>query len=491
MRKKLLILSVFSVISSVLFAQEVEVIDNKGTIKTVTFNQVSSSLTTPTLSVEGDIWFDLNTNETKVYDNQSNSWIRINSTLDLWSGTLSYTTNELVIYQGSIYKNLTGTNSNTTPDTDTTNWKSTVGHIVPLWKSDTNGGSYATNDIINYNGVLYKSLTGTNKNTTPNSDATNWTKVVATFPEHTYPEHTYPAPETIYQNFDDAINDGTVVKLGNPTIYSNSNRWNGRYIFSYGGNAENDGDGMEINVPTGTEVVWLRLLGERWNNIKVYYLDGAQEDLGIHSAGFRNTNIYVPGGGARDGQYNMHEWLPIAVPRSGRLALISKPNTNKSFWVSGLAFSKNPWSHTHRPAVTFRWASNGGDAVNWTGRFDNDQLAQVPANTKMLLKIPVVENGKDKLLYFVCRKRTHAMVTYETIRINGTALTERLTFTHDNPFSRHWRMTSGHGYVAVKVPANLIPSGSTYLDVEVDTGDGGTKFNIAFFFYEAGTHDVP
>lgn len=87
----------------------------------------------------------------------------------------SYSTNDLISYNGVIYKNLTGVNADTLPDADFTNWKSTGGgDIVPLWKSDTNGGSYSTNDIINYRGVLYKNLTGTNTNTTPNSDATNW-----------------------------------------------------------------------------------------------------------------------------------------------------------------------------------------------------------------------------------------------------------------------------------------------------------------------------
>ena len=45
---------------------------------------------------------------------------------------------------------------------------------VPTWKSNTNGGSYAINDLINYNGSLYKNLTGTNTDTTPNTDTTNW-----------------------------------------------------------------------------------------------------------------------------------------------------------------------------------------------------------------------------------------------------------------------------------------------------------------------------
>ena len=93
-----------------------------------------------------------------------------------------YAANDLVIYSGGIYKNLTGTNLDTTPDLDTTNWTEVVPdfEVVPLWKSDTNGGSYATDDIINYNGILYKNLTGTNLDTTPNLDTTNWVAFAST-----------------------------------------------------------------------------------------------------------------------------------------------------------------------------------------------------------------------------------------------------------------------------------------------------------------------
>ena len=52
--------------------------------------------------------------------------------------------------------------------------KARSGDIIPLWKSDTNSGSYATNDIINYNGILYKNTTGTNTDITPDADTANW-----------------------------------------------------------------------------------------------------------------------------------------------------------------------------------------------------------------------------------------------------------------------------------------------------------------------------
>ena len=47
--------------------------------------------------------------------------------------------------------------------------------VTPLWVSSSSGGVYAINDIINHNGVFYKNITGTNTDTTPNTDTTNWT----------------------------------------------------------------------------------------------------------------------------------------------------------------------------------------------------------------------------------------------------------------------------------------------------------------------------
>jgi len=96
----------------------------------------------------------------------------------LWNSNTNggvYATNDIINYNGVLYRNLTGTNTNAAPATDFTNWATIVDvDSVPLWNSNTNGGSYATNDIINYNGVLYRNLTGTNLDTLPTADTTNW-----------------------------------------------------------------------------------------------------------------------------------------------------------------------------------------------------------------------------------------------------------------------------------------------------------------------------
>ncbi len=66
------------------YNQEFRVIDNKGTIITLNYNQVTVSDTQPSSSVEGDVWFDntdLNTIVTKIYD--GSTWQLINTKVKL------------------------------------------------------------------------------------------------------------------------------------------------------------------------------------------------------------------------------------------------------------------------------------------------------------------------------------------------------------------------------------------------------------------------
>lgn len=58
------VLALFSIRAN---AQEVNVVDNKGTIQTVNNNNVTRNATAPTNPVENDIWFDSTTNQIKIY----------------------------------------------------------------------------------------------------------------------------------------------------------------------------------------------------------------------------------------------------------------------------------------------------------------------------------------------------------------------------------------------------------------------------------------
>ena len=51
-----------------LHAQQIRVVDNKGTIATVNNNSVTEAAVAPTNPLEGDVWFDTTTNEVKVWD---------------------------------------------------------------------------------------------------------------------------------------------------------------------------------------------------------------------------------------------------------------------------------------------------------------------------------------------------------------------------------------------------------------------------------------
>lgn len=64
-------------------AQEVKVIDNKGTIKDIRNNTVTSAPTAspPTTPLEGDVWFDTTLGITQIYDATSTSWITVDNTI--------------------------------------------------------------------------------------------------------------------------------------------------------------------------------------------------------------------------------------------------------------------------------------------------------------------------------------------------------------------------------------------------------------------------
>lgn len=229
-------------------AQEVHVIDGKGTIQTVINNQVTTSSTAPTNPLEGDMWFnntDPNNILVNVWDDDASHWLPISND---WLGnrTIHHTTVTPLAITEALHNNadihventgvltITATDvsdamnfyiTNTTTEDNTLSFTGFQGaflrnggniinltavgltlkantrylaHItenvgvfffnateaqpyvsaVPLWESDTDGGGYLLNDIINHNGVLYKNLTGTNLNTTPELDITNWRPVV-------------------------------------------------------------------------------------------------------------------------------------------------------------------------------------------------------------------------------------------------------------------------------------------------------------------------
>lgn len=49
-----------------------------------------------------------------------------------------------------------------------------VQDFLAIWKADSAGGTYQTNDIVNHTGDLYKNITALNTDVSPDADNSNW-----------------------------------------------------------------------------------------------------------------------------------------------------------------------------------------------------------------------------------------------------------------------------------------------------------------------------
>ncbi len=299
----------------------------------------------------------------------------------------------------------------------------------------------------------------------------------------------FPAEPLVYQDIFDALSARAIQKLGNPnyddTSFKQSSLFGDRHIIKFGGNNEADGNGAAVTIPTGYDTVWVRVLGERWNVIHAYFLETAG-DLGLWTGGFRSANCYAPDGSLTDGYAAAHQWLPIPAGRAGKLALVSKSNTDKEFWISGLAFSKNPWAHAAQSGVGYHWAVNGGSATTWnTHNWNDDTLATIGPKTKLVLRVPVISSGRDKLLYLIEHNSNWNGTMHTAITVEGKPV-ERFMATYDNPFSRHWNSKSFERYIATRIPTAHIPANARYLNVIIDM----TKQDKEINFREIGTHDL-
>ena len=103
----------------------------------------------------------------------------------------------------------------------------------------------------------------------------------------------------------------------------------------------------------------------------------------------------------------------------------------------------------------------------------------------MDLEVPVLPNGRDKLLYLVEHDSDWNGVMHTAVRVGSTQV-ERFLSTYDNPFARHWTGKSWGRYIAARVPASVIPHGARFLDVQIDM----SKQTRSIHMREMGTHDL-
>jgi hypothetical protein len=309
----------------------------------------------------------------------------------------------------------------------------------------------------------------------------------------------YPNDAIVYQDIFDAKNAGAIAKhrvLKNApsdaeTRHSTqTSLFKDRRMICYGAGDEDDG-GAVVTVPEGYNTIWVRVEQTRFHSIKVQFLDGAKEELGRWTGGKRVANCYCPDGSLGDSYSDDHEWIPIPVGRSGKVTLIYKAG-GSDFWVSGLAFSKNPWSHATQSAVGYHWAVNAGDRTTWnkdSDNWNNDTFTKIPEKTNLELMVPVVWSGRDKLLYMVEHNASWNGCVHTGITVNGQPI-ERFLASYDNPFARHWNSKPWNRYIAAYIPADLIPKPRPDIIPCLKVKINMSKQNNGLHFREMGTHDL-
>jgi len=300
----------------------------------------------------------------------------------------------------------------------------------------------------------------------------------------------------VFQDIFNAYNSNIFTKMGSPkgwdeTSYVNS-PWNLRHILNIGVGINRNGHGIKVNIPQGYDVIWLRVLSDRWALFRVCPFNDLnqpnftpQQEVERYGTGYRNLNNISPDGAAPDSQWNVHMWMAFPV-RDGATAYAVHSEANSDDWISGIAFSKNIWNHAYNSAIAYYWKINGGDPLGWAGEnWNNDHIGNVPTSTAFQINVPVVFSGKDKLLYIIERNDVRQGQNHSKLYVNNVQVERFRDSWKNNPFSVHFNSKIYCRYYATRVAASLINAGDKFIKVRIDrnVNDDG------IYFREIGTHD--
>ncbi len=259
-------------------------------------------------------------------------------------------------------------------------------------------------------------------------------------------------------------------------------KYKGAYMINFGKGINSRRRGLQILTHKSSTVLWLRCANHVWGRFSV--ISGRNEDLGQFTCGHRKLNEISFDGGAPTTS-NYHQWVPIRIYQGGEFFISSGEFSDS--WISGIAFSKNNyWNHTKNSAVAYHWAVNGGSRLPWFSHlWMNDNLAFFDNSQIYQIRVPIIENGKDKLLYIVEHNSSWVGTMHTSLWVHGKGI-ERLRTSYSNPFATHFNSKLYDRYLASFVPANYIPKNTKFLIVTISM----MKNDHRFYFREIGTHDA-
>lgn len=301
------------------------------------------------------------------------------------------------------------------------------------------------------------------------------------------------------------------------------------------------------NLPFTCQVIWIQVplyntgLGKN-RSFRATYTDINDIDPNLdvvystHKSGY--TNYYMPDGSDYNSinsfnYYEYTQWVPIPInysqmDASGSLYLrrnrteVRDSTINSLFMISGIAFTTNPWNCCKIPAFCIHYNLNqnpnydDNNISNQSTTYNYDNVTDYVTidSTLFYTKIPIINNGKDKLLYL-------NIVNYETVNINlasvyvcntdpnlsnlllknsifeqtnnyttlvNNNLVQKLNnfaTSYDNPFARFFNSHKNNRYIATIIPSNMITNNFIFvvLQSQITTGS-------SLSIREIGTHDL-
>jgi len=303
-----------------------------------------------------------------------------------------------------------------------------------------------------------------------------------------------------------------------------SNPFHGFNIYNIGPK----GNGIQITIPSGCNVLWLLCPSDRFVSFKICGMDASGTTYGIYSGGRNYSNHINPGGTVSTLLDNNNlswtqiplYWLNNNMSNSQRkVRLISYLNKYPTlaynvdaFWVSKIAFTSNQWNHViitpqmmyydvnsetylpiNSPSAIYTTtfidrSANSGYSENW----NYSGIIRIIDNTNFRLRIPIIKSGKNKMLYFISINRSYNFDVLQVSLVNPDSNTnliklDNLKSTYSNPFATHYNSKLLNSYRATIIPNSLIKMdsyGRTFITINIFLPTGSD-----FYIRELGTHD--
>jgi hypothetical protein len=281
-------------------------------------------------------------------------------------------------------------------------------------------------------------------------------------------------------------------------------------MICYGNGASHD---FVVRIPITYDNIWLRVTNDRWNIYGIKHGTSTPNSstfnpetsntLARYSAGYRNLINFTPDGGLPDSGTFTHKWISIPVDKNKNTNTVIVNGVNcrevtiyagkanghipGDNWISGLAFSKNPFKHTSVSGLGIYWGINNHEACGWnTQDWNRDNLAYLAKGGIRTIRIPVIDwvnETEDRLFYVVGHNDNWNSLIHRSITCNGIQL-ERLRTTYINPFEKHFNNPIYSNYAATRIPASILASCDGFLTFTIDV----TRNDDQFYFREMGTH---